>query len=68
MPSYRETVTLLWRGTPMAAILLLTAGFNEGSAISAERNDLPVALPVGTRIRCTPSASATACAIARRTG
>jgi TPP-dependent pyruvate/acetoin dehydrogenase alpha subunit len=49
VPSYRETAVLLWRGTPMAGIFVFTAGYNEGAAIPEERNDLPVAVPVGTQ-------------------
>jgi pyruvate dehydrogenase E1 component alpha subunit len=49
VPSYRETAALLWRGTPMASIFVFTAGYNEGAAIPEDRNDLPVAVPVGTQ-------------------
>ena len=49
VPSYRETAALLWRGTPMAGIFLFTAGYNEGGAIPEDRNDLPVAVPVGSQ-------------------
>ncbi len=49
VPSYRETAALLWRGTPMAGIFVFTAGYNEGGAIPDDRNDLPVAVPVGTQ-------------------
>jgi len=49
VPSYRETAVLLWRGTPMAEIFVFTAGYNEGGAIPEDRNDLPVAVPVGTQ-------------------
>ena len=49
VPSYRETAMMLWRGTPMSAIFLFTAGYNEGGRIPEERNDLPQAVPVGTQ-------------------
>ncbi len=49
VPSYRETTVLLWRGTPMAGIFVFTAGYNEGGAIPEDRNDLPIAVSVGTQ-------------------
>lgn len=50
VPSYRETAALLWRGTSMPQLLLSNAGYNEGNDIPDDRNDLPVAVPVGTQM------------------
>ena len=50
VPSFRETAAALWRGTPLTALLLYNAGFNEGGAIAEEKHDLPIAIPVGTQI------------------
>ena len=49
VPSYRETAVAVWRGTPLEGILVFTAGYNEGGRIPDERNDLPIAVPVGTQ-------------------
>lgn len=50
VPSYRETCMALWRGTPMAGILLYNAGYNEGGRIPEGQNDLPISIPVGTQM------------------
>jgi pyruvate dehydrogenase E1 component alpha subunit len=50
VPSYRETCMALWRGTPMAGILLYNAGYNEGGRIPDDQNDLPISIPVGTQM------------------
>lgn len=50
VPSYRETTFALWRGTPIAGLLLYIAGFNEGGRIPEGQNDLPIAIPVGTQM------------------
>jgi len=49
-PSFRETAAELWRGRTMESIILYSSGYNEGNRIPAERNDLPVAIPVGSQV------------------
>jgi hypothetical protein len=50
VPSFRETAAAIYRGLPLSGLLLYNAGFNEGSAIPEDHNDLPIAIPVGTQI------------------
>jgi len=50
VPSFRETAAAVWRGTPLTALLLYNAGYNEGGAIAEGQHDLPIAIPVGTQI------------------
>ncbi len=50
VPSFRETAAAIYRGTPLAGLLLLLAGYNEGGRIPDGQNDLPMAVPVGTQI------------------
>lgn len=50
VPSFRETAAAIWRGTPLSAILLYNAGYNEGGAVPADAHDLPIAIPVATQI------------------
>lgn len=50
VPSFRETAAEIWRGKPMEDVLLLFGGFNEGSRVAENRNDLPVAIPVASQI------------------
>lgn len=49
-PSFRETPAELWRGRSMESVILYNNGFSEGSAIEAERNDLPISIPVATQV------------------
>jgi pyruvate dehydrogenase E1 component alpha subunit len=50
VPSFREHAAALWRGTPVAQILLYNAGWNEGGAVPEDAHDLPIAIPVATQI------------------
>ncbi len=50
VPSFREAAAAIYRGTPLAGLLLLLAGYNEGGRIPDGQNDLPMAVPVGTQI------------------
>lgn len=50
VPAFRETAAELWRGRSMESVLLYYNGFNEGAHVPADRNDLPIAVPVGTQI------------------
>jgi pyruvate dehydrogenase E1 component alpha subunit len=50
VPAFRETAAELWRGRTLESVLLYNNGYNEGSRISDDRNDLPISVPVGTQI------------------
>lgn len=50
VPSFREFAASIWRGTPLKALLLYNAGYNEGGAIAEDAHDLPIAIPVATQI------------------
>jgi len=50
VPAFRETAAALWRGAPMARIVLYNAGYNEGSAVPEDSKDLPIAIPVATQL------------------
>ncbi|MFP4076702.1 MAG: pyruvate dehydrogenase (acetyl-transferring) E1 component subunit alpha, partial [Halochromatium sp.] len=50
VPSFRESAASIWRGTPLKALLLYNAGYNEGGAIAEDARDLPIAIPVATQI------------------
>jgi pyruvate dehydrogenase E1 component alpha subunit len=50
VPSFRETVAEIWRGRRLEDILLYFGGVNDGGRIEAERNDLPIAVPVGSQL------------------
>ena len=50
VPSFRETPAELWRGRTMESVILYNNGFSEGSAIEAERNDLPISIPVASQL------------------
>jgi pyruvate dehydrogenase E1 component alpha subunit len=50
VPAFRETAAAIWRGMPLAQILLYNAGYNEGGAVPEDAHDLPIAIPVATQI------------------
>ena len=50
VPSFRETPAELWRGRTMESVILYNNGFSEGSSIEAERNDLPISIPVASQV------------------
>jgi len=50
VPSFRETAAAIWRGTPLSALLLYNAGYNEGAAVPEDAHDLPIAIPVASQI------------------
>jgi pyruvate dehydrogenase E1 component alpha subunit len=50
VPSFREFAAAIWRGTPLSAMLLYNAGYNEGAAVGEEAHELPIAIPVATQI------------------
>ncbi len=50
VPAFRETAAELWRGRSLESIIIYNNGFAEGVDISADRNDLPISVPVGSQI------------------
>ncbi len=50
VPSFRETPAAIWRGTPLSALLLYNAGYNEGGKPPQGWNNLPPSVPVGSQI------------------
>ncbi len=50
VPAFRETAAMLWRGTPMAGILIFNGGYNEGGRIPDDQNDFPIAVPVASQL------------------
>lgn len=50
IPAFREMAADLWRGRSLESIIIYNNGFNEGSRIPPERNDLPLCVPVGSQI------------------
>jgi pyruvate dehydrogenase E1 component alpha subunit len=50
VPAFREMAADLWRGRPLESIIVYNNGFNEGGRIPADRNDMPISIPVGSQI------------------
>jgi pyruvate dehydrogenase E1 component alpha subunit len=50
VPAFRENSAEMWRGKTMESVLLYYNGYNEGSFIEQDRNDLPLCVPVGSQI------------------
>ncbi len=50
IPAFRETAAELWRGRSMESVILYNNGFAEGVEIPGDRNDFPIAVPVGSQI------------------
>lgn len=48
-PAYRELGAELWRGRQIDNVLMYWAGFDEGAVVEPNRNDLPLAVPIGTQ-------------------
>ena len=49
VPSFREQIAYLVRGTPAHALLWYAMGMEEGAAISPEERNMPPAIPVGSQ-------------------
>lgn len=49
-PSFRETLAEIYRGRPLESILLYYNGFNEGSHVEPQRNDLPISIPTASQM------------------
>ena len=50
VPSFRETAAEIWRGRSLESIILANNGFNEGSRVDTDKNNLPVAIPVASQV------------------
>ncbi len=50
VPAFREMAADIWRGRPLESIIVYNNGFSEGGQIPADRNDLPISIPVGSQI------------------
>jgi pyruvate dehydrogenase E1 component alpha subunit len=50
VPAFREMAADLWRGRSLESIIIYNNGFNEGSRMPPERNDMPISVPVGSQI------------------
>lgn len=49
-PSFRETAAEIWRGRSLESIILGNNGVNEGGRVDADKNNLPVSIPVGSQV------------------
>ncbi len=49
VPCFRESLAETWRGKDPASALLYFAGYDEGGRPEDDRNDLPIAVPVGSQ-------------------
>jgi pyruvate dehydrogenase E1 component alpha subunit len=50
VPAFREMAADIWRGRSLESIILYYNGFSEGLQTPAERNDMPISVPVGSQI------------------
>lgn len=50
VPVWREWAAYVWRGWPLDRLVLLYAGFTEGTEVPAGIRDLPVCVPMGTHV------------------
>ncbi len=50
VPSFRETAAEIWRGRSLESVILANNGYNEGGRVDADKNNLPVAIPVGSQV------------------
>jgi pyruvate dehydrogenase E1 component alpha subunit len=63
VPVWREWAAYVWRGWPLDNLILLYAGFSEGTSVPVGIRDLPVCVPMGTHV---PHAVGIACAARAR--
>jgi len=63
VPCFRETAAEIWRGKTMENVIVYFGGYDEGGRLEDERNDLPIAVPVGSQ---TLHAVGLACAMKYR--
>ncbi len=50
VPAFREMAAEIWRGRSLESIIIYYNGYNEGVDIPADRNDMPISVPVGSQI------------------
>lgn len=50
VPAFRETAAEIWRGRSLESVIIYNNGYNEGSHIPEEMNNLPISVPVGSQI------------------
>jgi pyruvate dehydrogenase E1 component alpha subunit len=50
VPAFRETAAEIWRGRSLESIIIYNNGYSEGLGILADRNDMPISVPVGSQI------------------
>ena len=50
VPVWREWAAYVWRGWPLDTLILLYAGFSEGTSVPDGIRDLPVCVPMGTHV------------------
>ncbi|MCU0559539.1 MAG: pyruvate dehydrogenase (acetyl-transferring) E1 component subunit alpha [Desulfobacterales bacterium] len=50
VPAFREMAADIWRGRPLESIIVYNNGFNEAGRIPADRNDMPISIPVGSQL------------------
>lgn len=50
VPAFREFAAMIWRGMPLADILMFAAGYNEGAALPEDSHDLPISVPVASQV------------------
>jgi len=50
VPVWREWPAYLWRGWPLDKLVLLYAGFTEGTQVPEGLRDLPVCVPMGSHV------------------
>jgi pyruvate dehydrogenase E1 component alpha subunit len=63
VPVWREWAAYVWRGWPLDNLIMLYAGFSEGTSVPPDIRDLPVCVPMGTHV---PHAVGLACAVRAR--
>lgn len=50
VPSFRETAAEIWRGRSLESVLLYYNGYNEGTLLSDDQRDMPMAVPVASQL------------------
>ena len=45
VPAFRETAAEIWRGRSLESVIIYNNGYNEGSHIPEEMNNLPISVP-----------------------
>ena len=50
VPVWREWPAYVWRGWPLEKLILLYAGYREGTEVPAGLRDLPVCVPMGSQV------------------